>query len=166
MKFVVLDVQGYSSLNFIAKELCIVDRNIQNTYLLKPPCNYNQLADDVKKEVSYMERFHHKIKFSSGDILYEEIRKILYRDIIYNKVDVVYVKGNLKKKFLVDNLVGENHSIDIINLEDCFNVPKFTKNLPIRCLNHQQLLIDEGRCICALENATMLYKWVTNSLSI
>lgn len=163
MKFVIVDVQGYRDKNFIVKELCIFDGYIKNTYLFKPPFPYEDLSPTMRSEVNYMERCHHKIKFSSGLIPYNTLDEILTRDIIDNEVDIVYVKGDIKEKFL-KNMLGINHNITIINLEKNLgeeeSMPILKKSYRPPCLNHG----NNKECFCAMENCIILYYWILSSL--
>lgn len=163
MKFLVIDIQGYCCKDFIAKEICVYDNNINNNYLLELPTTYGDITNEMLKEVNYMEKFHHKIGINTGFIPYRAINEILKRDIILNRVDVIYVKGHLKQQFLRD-VLGSTNNIPIINLENSSWVaPKFNKILPIECLNHS-LATSEDSVICAVENCKILYAWLMSLL--
>ena len=72
----VIDVQGFvHEKSFIVKELSIVDLNSQNVFhfLAKPPVNKNILSYYVQRQVSWLQNYHHMIKWEDGVFKYSEI---------------------------------------------------------------------------------------------
>jgi len=168
MKFVVVDVQGYcissSSTDFYAKELAIYDGKEMKSYLFKPVIPFNALTDACRKQVKHLYANHHGISYSYGELDYEELYSIVCSHL--RDVDVIYVKGHIKEKFLVKIFaeIKQLHPL-IVNLEfisapaAASNVPKLDKKPPTQCTYHN---LDV--CICSVNNAYSLYNYIDSLL--
>lgn len=161
MKFIVLDVQGFFTKTFQAKELAIYDGKNMKHYVFKPERPLHELEDKYKKCISYVYNKHLGIHYNTGFEDYENVYSILYEEL--KNVDRVYVRGQLKKEFIWDCLSTYNLCGDmmphIVNLEYDTNCPKFEMGPPKNCDYH-----DRNICKCSINFASMLYKYVVKSL--
>lgn len=111
ISYAVVDMQGIFIPEFFPKELTIkVDNNIQH-FMLKTPTPWRCLSEDDKKQNIYVEKNIHGIRYShhnDGTVDYYHVEKKL-KEL---QVDVVFVKGHQKYKFL-ENILD----LKIINLE-------------------------------------------------
>lgn len=162
MRLIAIDIQGFSIPEFIAKEITFIrglgEENFGH-YLLKPPVAFSKLSERDKHGVIYLERNHHGIRYSSGDLPYEEVPDLIR--YITRDVDTIIVKGQQKKEFLQD-LVQDVRIIDIGN--ENYDVKQSgrvgsTRCVPHRCTNHFL-----RRCVCSLHNCMILYNYVLNLL--
>lgn len=116
MEFI-LDFQGFKSEKnkFIVKELALIsgDGHLYELQLFQPPCSFNQLSDEKKKEVLWLEKTYHGFYWGSGFKPYSEMKDIFETMKISGKV---FVKGVEKKRFVEELLTG--FDVQVINLED------------------------------------------------
>ena len=163
MKFVVVDVQGYSLPDFYVKELAITDGKELKTYVFKPPISWSTLGEDQKKHVIYMEKEHHGFSYDYGETDYDEIYSILCQGL--RDVDTIYVKGRVEKKFLEKNFLEKTLSdikyklpkiVILKRASKC--VPKIQKDM-LTCGNHRLFY-----CICSANNAYVIYNNIINLL--
>ena len=107
---VIIDIQCLkrTSTEFIIKEIafCKIDDydGFPHTFLIKPPCKWEELCYKAKKENNWLEGLFHGLKWSSGFINYNDIQSIFN---LLHKSDepvLVYVKGKkitlLLKKYI------------------------------------------------------------------
>src|SRR4030065_2196220 len=134
MKFAVVDVQGFCISDFFPKELAIYDGKQMKSYVFKPSIPFHALNEDCKRQVRYLYRNHHGIHYNQGDYYYEDIYSIVYQDL--RDIDIVYVKGEMKREFLVKLFLEMKFkSPSIVNLE-YNNVPNLKKTNITECTNH------------------------------
>lgn len=161
MKWIVVDIQGFNHPEFYPKEISFINEQQQNAhYLLKPPVPYSTLSDDVKKQVRFLERHHHGLKYSSGCITDTDFDEILRNHLI--DVEIVYVKGYQKHQFLekrLSNLLRETPSVVNLEFSDLELVPNLCKDLPY-CFNHT----DNKKYMCSLRNVFKLYNYLLIAL--
>ena len=161
MKLIVVDIQGFNLPEFYPKEISFVNGHQNAHYLLKPPIPYCTLSHDIKRQVKYLENFHHGLKYSSGYVSYGDLDDILLNHILNESIDMVYVKGHQKQEFLdrkLRELVDENSAPKVINVEHINGdqpPPNFLKDLPY-CLNH----FTNAKYMCSLRNSIRLYDWL------
>ena len=103
MQQVVVDVQGFwkNKSDFILKEIAIFDLQKSSTpfvFTFKSPLNWNELSSDEKSTARWLENSFHGIRWSSGEILHEKIPEVMQKYL--NNSKKIFVKGELKKKFL------------------------------------------------------------------
>lgn len=160
MKFVVVDVQGFNVPEFQAKELAIYDGNQMKNYLFKPLKPFHDLPTDCKKQVLFLYGNRHGLYYNNGKTDYSELYTIIYNDL--RDVDLIYVKGHVKKDFLVQIYLEMKYKAPhIVNLEfarDSANVPKLvmtTTDCPYHSLDV---------CSCSVKNAYTLYEYIYNFL--
>ncbi len=164
MKFVVVDLQGFCTPEFYAKELAIYDGKNMQSYMFKPAIPFHELKQDYKRQVKYLCGNHHGIYYNNGELDYQEIYSIVYENL--RDVDVIYVKGHSKHEFLA-KLLSEIETKrlpppHIVNLEftsAANNVPKLDKKQPIHCTFHSLNL-----CICSVNYAFTLYDYIVSLL--
>lgn len=153
MKTMVVDMQGFCIPKFHVKELSFYDGEKTAHYIFKPPKPYSQLEEDVKKQIGYVSYNCHGLKYSSGFIDYEEIKKILHYHLA--GINVVYVKGKVKEEFMLE-MLEDTSNCRIVNLENVRGCPKFEQNQPL-CYYHS---FSNRKCSCSLRNALNMYRWL------
>ncbi|CAH2010743.1 unnamed protein product [Acanthoscelides obtectus] len=118
----------------------------------------------VNQHLNYTERYH-GLRYEKGYVDYSLLNEILSSHLA--DVDMVYVKGQCKRQFLIDRL-NDMQIIkpNIINVEDCDSrltttttkCEKIEKCIPLS-LNH-----DGVYGICALNNCLKIKEWVYKCL--
>lgn len=158
MKFAVVDVQGFFTPEFHAKELAIYDGKHLKSYVFKPKIPYDALLEDRKKQVKFLYGNHHGLHYNCGNTNYEDLYSIIYADL--RDVDIIYVKGHAKKNLLVKTFLEMKYkSPNIVNLEYVSgNVPKLEKGLT-DCTYHSLDI-----CVCSVRNVYLLYNYIINLL--
>lgn len=166
----IVDIQGFNLPDFHPKEITFISGQQTDHYLLKPPFPVNTLNNQLRKQIKYLERFHHGLKYDSGYVNYDTLDDILQDHLLNNNIDMVYVKGHQKQLFLENKLCKLTESSSsiptIINVETLAGennnnnntVPKFILDVPY-CTNHLNY-----KSMCSLRNCTKLYNWVYSSL--
>lgn len=166
MKLIVVDIQGFNLPEFYAKEISFVDGSRSAHYLLKTPIQYSELNAEVKKQVRYLECFHHGLEYNSGYINYEVLDDILRDHLLNGTVDVVYVKGHQKHAFLEEKIhdLAENSFPVIINVENINEYikppPNFVKDFS-QCMHHSN---NNFKYMCSVRNSLELYHWLRLNL--
>lgn len=164
MKIMIVDIQGFNLPDFHPKEITFISGQQTAHYLLKPPVPTNTLNNQLRKQIKYLERFHHGLKYDSGYINYDMLDDILQKHLLNNNTDMVYVKGHQKQEFLENKLreLAESSSSSsiptIINVEALVDVPNFIIDIPY-CPNHLN-----HKSMCSLRNCAKLYNWLYSSL--
>lgn len=160
MKFVVIDIQGFCIPEFYAKELVFYDGNDMKSYLFKPTKPFYELSEDCQKQALFLYGNRHGLYYNYGETDYSDLCSILWNNL--RNVDVVYVKGHIKKEFLIKTFSDMNHKLPyVINLEftkDSANVPKLNMSYtdcPYHSLEY---------CTCSVKNANILYDYIYNCL--
>ncbi|CAH2017917.1 unnamed protein product, partial [Acanthoscelides obtectus] len=78
---------------------------------------YSSLTSKDKATIRYTERYH-GLRYEKGYVDYSLLDEILRRHLA--DVDIVYVKGQCKRQFLIDRLNDmQITKPNIINVEDC-----------------------------------------------
>lgn len=158
MEFV-LDFQGFKSERneFIVKELALISTGggLYELQLFQPPCEFNKLTEDVKKQVVWLEKQHHGLFWGSGFRDYSEL-KDMFKNV--NICGTVYVKGSEKKKFVKTLLSAFN--VEIIDLDD-MGCPKLDvlkqKMLPYQM---KPCTFNHNTKNCAYLNVYVLLEWL------
>lgn len=143
MMSIVLDLQGFKieKDKFIPKELAAFDGKRICHYVFKAPFEINLLSPSLIKQAEWLMKNHHCILWNQGFTPLYKFSEIVKN--LVQKVDVVYVKGEEKSKYL-----KKYSTKPIINLEEASRIqPKEAK-----CFYHSNLI-----CICALTNVYELY---------
>lgn len=158
MKFIVIDMQGYNIPEFFPKELVFWDGKVMKSYCFKPTTPFHQLSEECKRQAKYLYREHHHIHYKVGDTEYQDIYSIICKNL--RDVDLVYVKGDPKIKFLTKIYTEMKHkSPQIVNLETVHgSVPKLDKDFTA-CTYHMSLF-----CICSVNNVKVLYDYIIGFL--
>ena len=160
MKFVVIDVQGFPIPEFEVKELSIYDGKEMKTYTFKPKICYHHLPIHHKKTINYIFHNVHGIPYNSGYLPYKAMYNIIQEEL--EGVDMVFVKGSIKKEFLLCTYNEMNLDPPcIVNLEFTSGpVPKLEQSYSNNC-NYHRLEI----CSCTVNNAHILYDYIINLLT-
>lgn len=159
MKIAFADFQGFViDTHFYPKELTIKINEQMLHMLVKPPKEYSRLNEEDRKQVHYLEKHFHGLRYSSGNVEYDLVTEML--ENFFEGVHIIYVKGSQKEKFL-QTIPGIDHS-KIINIEKLQNdeymeVPKFEKEVP-QCLHH----IKSSKYMCSLRNCEKMEDWLQN----
>lgn len=144
-----VDIQGFVIKDaFIPKELTFQKCGEDDffTYLFKPIIPFLYLTNAEKKQVRWLEKYHHCIQYSTGDMCIDRIRNIL-APLNFKRI---YVKGREKKKFLEKYL----SNCTICELESDINCPKFIRQVN-NCRNHKY-----EYNICSENNVKCLIKYL------
>lgn len=143
MKFVV-DVQGFKIENnkFIVKEFAAYDGVKICHYIFKPPYPFEMLSPDVQKQVRWLTRNYHCIKWTDGFTPLHLFGKIIQNLITDD--DCVYVKGGEKA-----NYIRQFISQPVLEFEE---KPPLVKS-STKCFYHSN-----NNCMCALSNVYYLYE--------
>ena len=123
----VVDFEGYFvKNNFVIKEFAYfrLHGSKSEQFLFQAPFSWSALTFKEKQTVSYCEKFLHRIRWSSGNIPYQNRHKIFNN--IFQKGDFVFVKGDQKVKVFQRYLSSE---VKVKNLES-YNCPKIANFLP------------------------------------
>lgn len=100
-----VDLQGFLDNNcqFIVKEFSYTFAYSQikpKHFIFKPPYEWAQLNQTAKQSAKYLARFHHGLQWRDGQLNYEHVRTCLNLMRFDNDIDVIYVKGAEKIKWL------------------------------------------------------------------
>lgn len=160
MRLIAIDIQGFSTPEFVAKEFTYIKGfGLMNFghYILKPTKPFAMLDMRSRKNVRYLENQHHGLRYSGGSIPYEEIYTIIPQ--LASDADVIYLKGSQKKLFIEDIIKRycDESNVKIVDV-GMSDMMKFSKISP-QC-NHHFL----KTCICSLNNCMLLYNWILNML--
>lgn len=158
MKLAVFDAQGFQTPEFWVKELTIFDGHTLIHKLFKPSVGFQDLCEPYKKCVRHLEQHHHMLKYSSEGESQEKAKEILKTYVREKTVDIIYVKGFIKEKFLRNAL--EEFCPQLINLECVPDGPKLLRDIPC-CKNHYNKL---AKCMCSLTNAYKLFEYLCKKL--
>lgn len=156
MKFAVVDIQGFHlNHDFVPKELAISMDGVHIYHFnFSSFLPFFSLSVADKKKIRYLENKHHGIYYSTGGLTHFAFNSIL-RDVLWkHKITTIYVKGDLKKKYL-EKIVG-GVLLNIINVEYENECPKLYKAAPLCTSGCHQLT----HCICASNNCIVLYDWL------
>lgn len=157
MEFI-LDFQGFKNENneFVVKELAIVSTNglIYELQLFLPPCDLNQLPQNVQKQVHWLETHLHGLYWAAGFKEYSQLKDV------FKNIDIsgtVYVKGEEKKIFIAQLL--SNFKVNVVNLEDhgCPSLQLLKQTIQMRDL--KPCLFNHPTSNCAYLNAHILLQW-------
>lgn len=157
-KFLIVDVQGYFTPEFEAKELAIYDGMTVKSWIFKPKTPYRNLSDTIKKNVKYVFYNIHGIHYNTGDIPYSHLNLILQE---LKEIDNIYVKGCIKMNFLL-NLYLQMHlePPKIINLEYSVNKVPNLHQCETNCKHHKLSM-----CSCSITNVRLLYEYIAERLN-
>nr|WP_253308885.1 hypothetical protein [Rickettsia endosymbiont of Ceutorhynchus assimilis] len=151
-------ILGYFSADFLVKELAIYDGKQVNSWIFKPKILYRDLTYAQEKEVNYVFHNLHGISYNAGYVSYNQLNQLLMDNL--KGIETVYVKGHIKKDFLIK--VYTEMNVDppiIVNLEYLGGVvPKLNPSFTY-CKNHRI-----NFCSCSVKNVYALYNYVTSLL--
>ncbi|KAK9720156.1 hypothetical protein QE152_g22239 [Popillia japonica] len=147
-RFLVIDIQGFNVPEFIAKELSITDGSHSIHLLFKPPIPFLKLEEKIRKNVKWLEKNFHGLRYSCGHVELNLLPSILKR--ICPLYDAIYVKGHQKLEYLKKYLPSSN----IINLEHYANAPVLNKR-NVSCFYHTVY-----KSSCTVSNVDMLYNYL------
>jgi len=111
---VVLDVQCFKddANRYVVKEACAVDVDtgaVLLHHIARPPYPRDRLSVDKQRECEWLSRCYHGLDWRQGDIDYstllDKLRACLHRRY------AVYVKGEEKRDFVLDNLVPADANV-------------------------------------------------------
>lgn len=152
----VIDVQGFDTLSgYIPKEMAITNGEVTEHYIFKPPYPFRHLEEKFKKQVRWLERFYHGLRWNAGYVDLNEVPSILKRTTLYE--NTIYCKGEAKAEFLTKYLDGAVRVVDL-GPECDFSIRKQGGCKPL-CFSHTL----KDNCHCSLAIAGMLYHFVTNN---
>lgn len=153
MKVAVVDFQGFIiDGNFQPKEICI--KNIFQQiahFIVKPAVEFSSLTARDKKQARWLENNYHGLKYNCGSVELCDVGVIFKR--LLSDIDIVYVKGNQKRKYLMELGLP----LVVIDLKPQDNPPKLTMQQPM-CMYH------DGNVprMCSMTNCKDLFDWLCN----
>ncbi len=156
MTFAVVDIQGfYIEHSFVPKEITLSCDGINfQHYVFECIRPIFVLSNEDKRKVYWLERYHHAISYSQKGIQPSEVYVILKKFIKDNHIDMIYVKGHLKKQFL-ENII--HPSTEIINIEiSDIQSPKFEKTINV-C---NSMVHNHVPAMCSKYNCLLLYNFL------
>jgi len=159
MKFVVVDVQGYIfKSGFCAKEIAVYDGKEVLSWVFKPKISYHDLTEQEMKQVKYCSEKFHGIHYNFGDTDADDISFIISSYL--SDVDIIYVKGDCKVKFLTKVFSHLKYNLpSIVNLKN-YNGVNFRLEKSITDCPYHNLDI----CMCSVKNVKDIYKHVFDCL--
>lgn len=154
----IVDMQGFDVPHFEVREFVLLDKNGTSTVHehLKGEVSKEVLLPKERQSVLFMENSHHKILFNGG--WHEQSDGQLIIKSVVQEYDIIYVKGNQKKKLLINLLEGTKEQLRIIDIGDPSekykNIPKFEQT-DVPCEIHR------GKpAMCAHYNCVVLYNYL------
>jgi len=153
---VVLDVQCFKddANRYVVKEACAVDVDtgaVLLHHIARPPYPRDQLSADKQRECEWLTRCYHGLDWRHGDIAYpallDKLRACLHRRY------AVYVKGEEKRDFVLDNLVPADANVRELGEIGCGSLD-YAANT-VRCRHHKS-----ATHRCALNNCVVLRTWM------
>lgn len=144
-KYVIIDFQWYrcSGESVVPKELAICDDDKRiSHFVFRPITSYASMSVKDREVASYVFNNCHGIKWDDGFVLVSEFDEIIRR--FTRGVDVVYVKGYEKLRFL-KNIIGNKNVVDLKEAD------KILPGVP-SCMFHYNKWV-----VCALSNVQKLY---------
>lgn len=159
MEFI-LDFQGFKieKNEFVIKELSIIstDGQFYELHLFQPPCEFDELSENVKKQIVWLEKHYHGLYWASGLKEYSELKDIIKGMNISGKV---YVKGVEKQKFISETLADLPSATTVINLEDlgCPKLSVLRKELQPTFL--KSCSFNHNSNNCAFVNCHAILQW-------
>lgn len=157
MTFAVVDIQGfYIEHSFVPKEITFSCDGINfQHYVLDCIRPMFVLSTEDKRQIYWLERYHHAIRYSQKGIPPADIHGLLKTFIKNNNVNIIYVKGHLKKQFLSNILP----SIEIVNVEIIdVQCPKFEKTMNVCNL----MVHNHVPATCSKSNCLLLFNFIIN----
>lgn len=164
--FIIIDLQGYNISNPITvKEMTFYDGKKLAHYVFQAPQPFQDLDNNNKQHVRYLEFNHSGIKYSDGFVEYKLLSKIIKSHVL--GINKVYVKGKMKADLLNHALATEMDDDQenlpvVINLEDVSDIttPNLIKEFPA-CMHH---FLKNTKIVCSLNNCKILYNFISRML--
>lgn len=155
-----LDIQCFrdNENNLIVKELAFAYKDLGNRpshYFFTPPFSYSQLDLKARIHNNYVTRNVHNLNWKLGDKNYSLLESVV------NSVhaDIIYVKGDEKKKF-IKNLTGMSKVFDLGNENECEPIcPALAKLHKNNLLNLIKCPVSHSSMNCAFHNCQLLEQW-------
>lgn len=155
----IIDVQGFRKpiAEFVFKEVAIIPLEgedvLPKVYLFGPPCHWNSLPVKYRSENNWLERNYHGLKWSDGEVPYEELEETL-KSALKDAVKV-YVKGLEKQKWF-EKLIPD--VVVVFNIEnyECPSLRILLQSHDAPCQHHNLYY----KSNCAVQNALALKKWL------
>lgn len=153
----IVDLQGFKNSNneFIVKELSIVstDERVKELRLFSPPYGFSEIPGNVQKQVMWLEKRFHGLRWVSGTTPYCELKALIQGTLR----GTVYVKGSEKEQYM-SSLLTE-FDVAVIDLDD-LDCPNLTI-LKRQFWNDSQTpcIFEHGSKNCAYVNTNVLLRW-------
>lgn len=126
----------------VLKELAVYNSREKalSHWIFKPPFSFACLTEDEQKAVRWVERNHHQLRWTRGDVSYKELRRIL-ADIR----EPCYVRGREKSLWLWQR------GVEAFDMES--KQPLISLSGGWHCSAHPM------SAVCALRNVIALSEW-------
>lgn len=147
-----VDIQGFTVPGFVLKELAVTNGRRTAHYVFRAPHPYTQLGEKEKRQVRWVEKFHHGIRWNTGFTSLKELPCILQR-VTFGE-SIIYCKGLLKVNFLKKYLPDR---IKVYNIENDvqFSLKHYIVEPP--CFAH-----DLSTRFCAITTINVMQKYLYN----
>lgn len=146
-RYVIIDLQWYifNRNHLLPKELASCDINGRiSHFVFKPVISFASLTSKDRNVDRYVYHNHHKLKWEAGFTELGELDEIIRQ--LCHKVDIVYVKGEQKAKFL--RRIVNKRVMDLVEAN------KVLHGKPM-CTFHAS-----DSSVCALSNVQALYNYL------
>jgi hypothetical protein len=154
MSFIVIDVQGFRTPDFVPKEIAIWDGKRIGHYVFKEPFSFKYLPASLQRQANWLTNNYHRLKWTDGDVELSRIPYILKNIVRYGKT--IYCKGTSKREYL------RKHFDDDIIIND------LEKTQRLRIQSKKQYKCISTDCfyhlngVCAVENVKLIYDYLLN----
>lgn len=140
------------------KELafCRIDSNDMKNYLFKPPHDEWHQSERAVKQSEFVRERINGLDWNDGDVSYDSLRETVCDLVEENDVAIIYVKGDEKRKILIELLESTPAVVNVYDLVE-FGCPRLDL-LPIyevECDMHENPYYR-----CASHNVYRLLLWI------
>lgn len=162
MDYIFVDLQGFKIQNngFMVKEICVLSKNLKFHETIKAPYSFELLTSSERKNIDWITKNLHGLRWTSGCINQCELKKIL-ETILHGKI--IFVKGKEKVTWIREICSTE---IIVINLEDlhCDSQLNIISETEKKECCHHKYIKKEKTIHCAKQNVQIMKKWFENSI--
>lgn len=152
MSFVIIDLQGFKTPEFVPKEMAIWDGERIAHYVFKEPFPFKCLSASLQRQANWLTTNYHKLHWTDGDVDLSRIPHILHD--IQRYANVIYCKGKMKGDFLKKYITKDVIVCDLESLS-CLRCVARNQVANAKCFYHES-------GVCAIENVKLLYDYIVH----
>lgn len=143
-------------MRYVVKELALYDLNQHSSqhWIFKPPEGLEVTARKAVRANDWVSRHLHRIPWEEGDVEYKELTRIL--DQIASQYDVIYVKGQQKIEFLLEEVSLQPAIVNVENL----GCPKICVLLEPLRLGCHCIFHNFDPTLCTAYRAKAIGRWI------